>query len=127
MGGISLITIVVVIFAITAARQHWSGDRVIRRANQAGRAARSSERAAKASVRMSNASGAFSSAASRASKRAQQAQSRVSWWCWCFYGKFLIWCSRWFLARSARLRDRAKAKLQSCDTILASLGVKPDA
>lgn len=127
MDGISLITIVVVIFAITAARHHSSRDRIVRHANQARRAARSGERATKASVRMSNAAIAFSSAASRASNRAQQAQNCVSWWCWCFFSKLLIWCSRWFMGRSARLRDRAKAKLQSCDTILASLGVKPDA
>jgi len=124
--GILLVTLVVVMFAVKVAERYWRGDWVIRRAKQATRAAKSGENAAKASVRLSNASAAFSNAASQAARRAQQAKNRFSWWYWCSYAGFLLFCSRWYIGRSMRLRDRAKSKLQRCDAILNSLGAKPD-
>jgi hypothetical protein len=127
MSDPAVILILAMLIALVAARVFWVFDRGVRRAKQATRAARSSGRASKMSVRFSSFGEALSVASSQASARALQAESWFGWRCWSFYGKALLLFARWFIGIAVRLRDRARAKLESCDAILDSLGVKHDA
>ena len=127
MDGFSTILLAVAVVVITAVRHYWSSDPVVRLARQAERAAKSSERAFKASAHLSNLAGGFSTASIEASQRGRQARSHFVGVYWLRRAELLLLCARWFLAGSTRLRDRAKTKLESCDTILDSLGVKRDA
>jgi len=134
MDAVALITIVGLTVAITTVRIRWAKTRTkagreIKLLEQATREAKSSERASRSSARLSNASVEVSNSSLRylaAAEQARQSDRLLAWVCLCLYRRWLLLYSGWLVGRATQLRNKAKAKLQRCNSIFDSLGIKHD-